>query len=147
MNEGQDTDSGIQFQQNDNFDDWDDQPKKKPTGTGAKKQVTVAPVQGADGIAGLDNDYQVASLSWNCNGSNLAVAYGKTNHTSWCEHHSVLCVWSVFRRDVDSKKPTSTIEVTNCLTQVAWHPSDPVILAGGTINGEIYLWNVAQEEP
>ena len=30
---------------------------------------------------------------------------------------------------------------------MAWHPSDPVILAGGTINGEIYLWNVAQEEP
>lgn len=59
----------------------------------------------------------------------------------------MLCLWSVFRRDLNNKKPTTTIEVSNCLTQVAFHPSDPVILAGGTINGEIYLWNVSQEEP
>jgi len=95
-----------------------------------------------DDLIGLDNDYQVASLSWNSNGSNLAVAYGKTNHTAWCEHLSVLCIWSIFRRDLDSKKPTTTIEVSNCLTQVAFHPVDPVILAGGTMNGEIYLWNI-----
>jgi len=92
---------------------------------------------------GLDNDYQVTSISWNCKGSNLAVAYGKNDHTSWCEHLSVLCVWSIFARDVDSTKPTTTIEVSNCLTQVAFHPNDASILAGGTINGEIYLWNIS----
>jgi hypothetical protein len=31
-------DQGISYQQNDNFDDWDDQPKKKTT---QKKQVVV----------------------------------------------------------------------------------------------------------
>jgi WD40 repeat protein len=39
-----------------------------------------------------------------------------------------------------------TIEVTNCVTEVAYHPSDPTVLAGGTMNGEIYLWNVQNEE-
>lgn len=33
------------------------------------------------------------------------------------------------------------------MTQVSFHPSDPVILAGGTMNGEIYLWNISQEDP
>jgi WD40 repeat protein len=90
----------------------------------------------------LDNDYQVVALSWNSNGSSLAVAYGKNNHTTWCEHHSVLCIWSVFRREFNPKKATTTIEVSNCLTEVAFHPTDPLILAGGTMNGEIFLWNI-----
>ena len=37
-------------------------------------------------VAGLDNNYQVVSLDWNCNGSSLVAAYGKTNHVTWCEH-------------------------------------------------------------
>jgi WD40 repeat protein len=38
------------------------------------------------------------------------------------------------------------IEVSNCVTEVAFHPSDPTLLAGGTMNGEIYMWNIAHEE-
>ena len=121
------------------FDDWEE---TKPS----KKENLKAEAP-KDAVSGLDNDYQVTSLSWNCNGSSIALAYGKTNHTSWCEHLSVLCIWSVFRRDFNPRKATTTIEVSNCVTQVAFHPSDPVILAGGTMNGEIYLWNITQEEP
>jgi WD40 repeat protein len=55
----------------------------------------------------------------------------------------VLCIWSVFRRDFNPRKATSIIEVSNCVTQVAFHPTDPVILAGGTMNGEIFLWNIS----
>jgi len=53
----------------------------------------------------------------------------------------------VFRRDFNPKKATLNIEVSNCVSQVAFHPTDPLILAGGTINGEIYLWNIDNEEP
>ena len=75
------------------------------------------------------------------------MAYGKTNHTTWCEHHSVLSTWGIFRREFDPKKPTRSIEVSNCLTSIEFHPSDPLILAGGTMNGEIYLWNLDNEDP
>ena len=37
--------------------------------------------------------------------------------------------------------------MSNCLTSVAFHPTDPLLLAGGTLNGEIYLWNIDKEEP
>jgi WD repeat-containing protein 34 len=55
--------------------------------------------------------------------------------------------WGIFRREFDPKKPTKTLEVSNCLTTIEFHPSDPLILAGGTLNGEIYLWNLDQEDP
>lgn len=87
------------------------------------------------------------SIAWNCNGSNLAVAYGKTNHNAWCEHISTVSIWGVFRREFDPKKPVTSIEVPCCLTCIEFHPTDPLILAGGTMNGEIYLWNIDQEEP
>lgn len=84
-------------------------------------------------------------MAWSCNGATLAVAYGKTNHQAWCEHHSSVSTWGIFRREFDPKKPNLTIEVSNCLTTIEFHPSDPLILAGGTMNGEIYLWNIDGE--
>jgi WD40 repeat protein len=33
------------------------------------------------------------------------------------------------------------------LTNIEFHPTDPSLLAGGTFNGEIYLWNLFAEEP
>lgn len=135
LNKLKESDTSEKTKEYDN--DWDDKPKATQ---GSSKNA-------ADNVAGLDNDYQVTSLSWNSNGSTIAVAFGKTNHATWCDHHSNVSLWSVFRRDFDAKKPTNTIEVSNCVTQVAFHPSDPLILAGGTLNGEIYLWNIDLEEP
>jgi len=135
---------GSQANNDNGFDDWGES-SNKPN----KKQKEEVKPEAAprDEVSGLDNDYQVTSLSWNCNGSTIVLAYGKTNHTSWCEHLSVLCLWSVFRRDFNPRKATTTIEVSSCVTQVSFHPTDPVILAGGTMNGEIYFWNISQEEP
>lgn len=58
-----------------------------------------------------DEHYQAVSIAWSSNGSTLAVAYGKTNHEAWCEHHSSIATWGIFRREFDPKKPNLTIEV------------------------------------
>jgi len=42
--------------------------------------------------------------------------------------------------------PSVTIEVPNCLTSVEFHPTDPLLLAGGTINGEIFVWNLGAKD-
>ena len=39
-------------------------------------------------------------------------------------------------------KPTVNIDVSNCVSALAFHPDNPLILAGGTVNGEIYIWNI-----
>jgi len=33
------------------------------------------------------------------------------------------------------------------VTSLAFHPSNPSILAGGTFNGEIYLWDIFKTDP
>lgn len=93
-----------------------------------------------------ENQYAVTAISWSSNGASLAVAYGKTNHISWCEHQSILNIWSIFRRDFDSNKANITIEVPNCLSSIAFHPSNPQILAAGTVNGEIFIYNLNSED-
>lgn len=91
--------------------------------------------------------FDVSSISWGPNGSTLAVGYGKWNHTSWCEDQSVVSIWCIFRRDFDHDKPNVNIDVGSCVTSLAFHPSNPSILAGGTFNGEIYLWDVFKNDP
>lgn len=132
------------------FDDWDDRPSQSSAaGASASRAATDTASEAASrqGGSGLDSNYQVTSLSWNCNGSSLAVAYGRTNHVSWCECSSVVSIFNPFRRAFDSKKPTLNIEVPNCVTEVSFHPTEPVILAGGTMNGQIFLWNIDEQNP
>ena len=126
------------------FDDWDnDKPSSSAASASRGPDGEFSEVSRQNGaVSGLDADFQVTSVAWNCNGSSLAVAYGKTNHVSWCEHQSVVSIFSPFRRAFDAKKPTLNIEVPNCVTEVSWHPAEPVILAGGTMNGQIILWNI-----
>jgi len=59
----------------------------------------------------------------------------------------VVSVWSIFRRDLDQKKPSANIDVGNCVTSLAFHPSKPSILAGGTFSGEIFLWDIFKGDP
>jgi hypothetical protein len=63
------------------------------------------------GFKSGDDHYQAVSIAWSSNGSTLAVAYGKTNHEAWCEHHSSIATWGIFRREFDPNKPNLTIEV------------------------------------
>jgi len=86
--------------------------------------------------------FDVASISWSPNGSTLAIGYGKHNHTSWCEHTSVVSIWCIFWWDFSNEKPNFNIDVGSCVTSLSFHPTNPSVLAGGTFNGEIYLWDV-----
>jgi len=67
--------------------------------------------RGKVGKKASDDHYQAVSIAWSCNGATLAVAYGKTNHEAWCEHHSSISTWGIFRREFDPKKPNLNIEV------------------------------------
>ena len=44
-------------------------------------------------VKGLTNEYSAMSLDWSSNGSSIAVAYGKTNISTWCEYSSVVSIW------------------------------------------------------
>lgn len=93
-----------------------------------------------------DDIFQVTGTGWSCNGACVAAAFGKTDHVSWCEHQSTISLWNIFRRDFSNKKPNVTIEVPNCLTCIEFHPTNPLIIAGATVNGEIFVWKIQEDQ-
>ena len=79
-------------------------------------------------------------------GSAAAAAYGALDRADWpagCE--SMLCTWSVWRRQLDPKRADVALPLADCLTCLAYHPEDPSVLAGGAYNGEVLLWNFAAD--
>eukprot|EP01006_Ploeotia_vitrea_P046888 TRINITY_DN67071_c1_g3_i4.p1 TRINITY_DN67071_c1_g3~~TRINITY_DN67071_c1_g3_i4.p1 ORF type:complete len:561 (+),score=46.29 TRINITY_DN67071_c1_g3_i4:72-1754(+) len=90
-------------------------------------------------------DLQVTSLCWNCNGSLLATAYGRIDCVGWCTEKGYVTIWNPMRDDLNEKKPEITIETDNYPLCLDFHPEEPSVLCGGTYNGEIFVWNVANE--
>ncbi|GMF13242.1 unnamed protein product [Phytophthora lilii] len=62
-------------------------------------------------------------VSWNATGSVIAVAYGRFDHSGWCNYRSALCLWN------------------SGLMCVAFHPQNPSIVAAGSFNGEVFVWD------
>lgn len=50
------------------------------------------------------------------------------------------------RRQLDNKKADIAIMLPCCVMSIAFHPSQPTIIAGGLYNGEIRVWDIANEE-
>ena len=52
----------------------------------------------------------------------------------------------MFRQNFDMSKPHMTIDTPCCIQSLAYHPSDPSVLASGSVNGEIFIWNTNFDE-
>eukprot|EP00941_MAST-03F_sp_MAST-3F-sp1_P003542 g3542.t1 len=93
---------------------------------------------------------ECTGVSWSCTGSVVCVSYGRTDHDGWCCHalssKPALCVWNIFARDFKVDKPQLVYETSSCLTCVECHPSNPALVAVGTFNGEIMVFNIALED-
>ena len=81
-------------------------------------------------------------VSWNRTGFSLAVSYGRFDVTGWCDSPGALCVWNLRRRNVDPRTPDHTFETDSCLQCVAWHPADPAVVAAGSFDGDVHVWDV-----
>ncbi|KAL9982639.1 hypothetical protein ACROYT_G004708 [Oculina patagonica] len=124
----------------------------------------------------VEEELQVTGLSWNSTGSVIAASYpckhcvsnnprliaipdtiheclnltfnryGRFDHEHWCTHKSALCTWNIDRRSIDPNKPDASIDLSSCLMCIAFHPKLPSVIAGGTFNGEIQVWDTGRED-
>jgi len=91
-------------------------------------------------------DVQVTSVAWNTTGATLACAYGKLDTQGWCEVTAPVCLWNIFRPQLVAGEPDTVISVQGFVMCLAFHPTKPGLLAGGTYNGELQIWNTADGE-
>ncbi|KAG1673700.1 hypothetical protein FOA52_010569 [Chlamydomonas sp. UWO 241] len=87
----------------------------------------------------------VTCLSWSCTGQTVAASYGRYDIPGWCEDRGVLATWNLGRESVNQNKADVSIDVDNCLMACAFHPEHPALIAGGTFNGDVYIWDLSQD--
>eukprot|EP00928_Gymnodinium_smaydae_P070185 TRINITY_DN54095_c0_g1_i1.p1 TRINITY_DN54095_c0_g1~~TRINITY_DN54095_c0_g1_i1.p1 ORF type:complete len:593 (+),score=73.99 TRINITY_DN54095_c0_g1_i1:68-1780(+) len=91
-------------------------------------------------------DLQVSNVAWNATGALLACSYGKLDTEGWCEVQAPVCVWNIFRPQLVAGEPDMCIQINGFVMSLAFHPTQPAILAGGTYNGELMIWNTASTD-
>lgn len=88
------------------------------------------------------------SLSWSCTGNSLAASFGRYDIEGWCNTPGALCVWNIGDGSVDpTTKGSMKVEKTEtCLMCCTYHPAHPALIAGGTFDGEICIWDARNVE-
>ncbi|XP_014665171.1 PREDICTED: WD repeat-containing protein 34-like, partial [Priapulus caudatus] len=89
---------------------------------------------------------ECTGLSWNCVGSVIAAIYGRHDHEDWCTHKGAFCMWNIDRPHLNPGKPDFVMETPACMTSIAFHPTEPTLIAGGYFNGEVVVWNLGLDE-
>lgn len=112
----------------------------------------------SDVILGLEDGYhvearqpthvklQATGVSWSCSGGAVAVSYGRNDITGWCDYPGAVCVWSIFDKLFNVEDPQLVFDHPSCIMCVAFHPSSPSIIVGGSFNGELVVWDLNQPE-
>eukprot|EP01062_Namystynia_karyoxenos_P065929 TRINITY_DN59982_c0_g1_i1.p1 TRINITY_DN59982_c0_g1~~TRINITY_DN59982_c0_g1_i1.p1 ORF type:complete len:623 (+),score=216.84 TRINITY_DN59982_c0_g1_i1:78-1871(+) len=88
-----------------------------------------------------EEDLQVVDLSWNCNGVTIAAAFGRIDEVAWCKGSGRVCCWNTARKELG--KPDTVIYTASYVTSIAFHPTQPSLLLGGSYTGEVYLWDTS----
>lgn len=117
--EGAVDDSGSFQEYQDDIDEWGDMQsvgkRTKASATKSSSASTRTQKTAPEESKAKVLTHDVSSISWNCNGSTIAVSYGNMSSPTM-PFNGCVSIWGVFRRDLDSKKPTKNIETSNCVT-------------------------------
>lgn len=88
----------------------------------------------------------VTGLSWSSTGAVVAVSYGADTHDTWCQHRAAVALWNINRSEGASISPERLLEVSSCVPALAFHPSNPAILAVATRTGEVHVYDLSDSE-
>ncbi len=82
-------------------------------------------------------------LDWKCTGSSVVVSYGRLDITGWCDYPGAICIWNLFQSTFTPTLPDVIYDHTSCLMCVKCHPIMPSIIAAGSYNGEVIVYDTS----
>ncbi|XP_005992148.1 WD repeat-containing protein 34 [Latimeria chalumnae] len=88
----------------------------------------------------------VTNVSWNATGSVIACAYGRLDDGDWSTENSFVCTWNLDRRGLNPKRPDMVLDAPSAVMCLAFHPTQPCLIAGGLYNGEVLLWDTSRTD-
>jgi WD40 repeat protein len=89
---------------------------------------------------------QCTSLDWNCTGNMVVATYGRNDLTGWCDIPGAVCSWNLSSRSLDVFNPDVVLDHSCSLMKVCCHPIRPSLVAAGSFNGEIIVWDLSNAE-
>eukprot|EP01039_Chlorochromonas_danica_P003245 gene3245-3555_t len=103
---------------------------------------------------------QCTGLSYNSTGNILAASYGRHDLSGWCDSPGSVCCWNISNRaqpqagssEVDPAtqhilgEPDYILDHNSCLMTVAFHPTVPSLVAAGSFNGEVLVWDLTSHD-
>ncbi|XP_076759586.1 cytoplasmic dynein 2 intermediate chain 2 [Xylocopa sonorina] len=92
-----------------------------------------------------DSPMKVSDINWSIGGGTLAVSYGVLYHQTWCDHLSKIELYNQMKDGGFTDNPNKTLETNACVTTLAYHPSEPSIIAAGLFNGDVLVWNLKDD--
>ncbi|CAL7937940.1 unnamed protein product [Xylocopa violacea] len=92
-----------------------------------------------------DSPMKVSDINWSIGGGTLAVSYGVLYHQTWCDHLSKVELYNQTKDDSFTDNPNKTLETNACVTTLAYHPTEPSIIAAGLFNGDVLVWNLKDD--
>ncbi|CAN0327427.1 unnamed protein product [Pylaiella littoralis] len=93
---------------------------------------------------------QATGVDWSSTGSVVATSFGRNDIAGWCDSPGALATWNIFRRgfaDEEEHAPDIILDHSSCLMCVSCHPLSPAIIAAGSFNGEVVVWDTSRDEP
>nr|XP_033816094.1 WD repeat-containing protein 34 isoform X2 [Geotrypetes seraphini] len=94
----------------------------------------------------LERNLQVTGVSWNSTGSVVACSYGRFDGGDWSIEKSFVCTWNLNRRGLNPQYPDVVLDVPSSVMCLAFHPSQPSLLAGGLYSGEVLVWDTSRTD-
>ncbi|MCL4126874.1 UNVERIFIED_CONTAM: hypothetical protein GTU68_024547, partial [Idotea baltica] len=91
-------------------------------------------------------EHIVIDIGWSSTGSVIGVGYGVRLHDDWCSHKGAVAIWNINRAEFAANNPDQIIEISTCVTCLAFHPTNPSMLAVGNMAGEVMIFDLSRTE-
>ncbi|CAN7991485.1 unnamed protein product, partial [Ixodes hexagonus] len=93
----------------------------------------------------FSGDFQCTGASWNSTGAVIALTCSVPAHESWCLHDAGVQLWHLHRVGRGELESSRILSADCCVASVAFHRQRPTLLAAGTVQGDVLLWDLERD--